>query len=116
MSHVCFRPVTVFFWLRDYKYDPAMAEQPTLLHTALHTPAVDEASLAGSGIQLSLSAVAPHSSGKASAHRVAALPRRRAAGGGGLALPRWLREGEGGLGGGKAPSCSSSWSARTPTL
>ena len=49
-------------------------------------------------------------------HRVAALPRRRVAGGSELALPRWLREGEGGLGSGKAPSCSSSWSARTPTL
>jgi len=49
-------------------------------------------------------------------HRVAALPRRRVAGGAELALPRWLREGEGGLGRGKAPFCSRSWSARTPTL
>lgn len=38
------------------------------------------------------------------------LPHRVAA------LPRWLREGEGGVGRGKAPSCSSAWSARTPTL
>src|SRR5215211_4171674 len=81
-----------------YQYDPAMAEQPTLLHTALHTPAVDEALLAGSGRRPSLSVVASRSSGKASAHRAAALPRRRVAGGGGLALPRWLRGGEGGMG------------------
>ncbi len=99
-----------------YQYVPAMAEQPTLLHTALHTPAVDEALLAGSGRRLSLLVIASRSSGKASAHRVAALPRRRVAGGGRLAFSRWLREGEGGLGRGKAPSCSSSWSARTPTL
>ena len=87
-----------------------------LLHTGFHMPAVDEASLAGSGIQLSLSAATSRSCGKASAHRMAALPRLRPAGGGGLALPRWLRAGEDGLGRGKAPSCSSSWSARTPTL
>jgi|RhiMetdeSRZDD1v2_1073273.scaffolds.fasta_scaffold2023361_2 hypothetical protein len=99
-----------------YQYNPASVEQPMLLHTGLHMPAVGEASLAESGIQLSLSAATSRSSGKASAHRVAALPRLRAAGGGGLALPRWLREGEDGLGRGKAPSCSSSWSARTPTL
>ena len=99
-----------------YQYNPASVEQHWLLHTGLHMPAVGEASLAGSGIQLSLSAATPRSSGKVSAHRVAALPRLRAAGGGGLALPRWLREGEDGLGRGKAPSCSSSWSARTPTL
>ena len=86
-----------------YQYVPAMAEQPTLLHTALHTPAVDEALLAGSGRRLSLLVIASRSSGKASAHRVAVLPR-------------WLREGEGGLGRGKAPSCSSAWSALTPTL
>src|SRR4029453_3962482 len=52
-----------------YQYDPAMAEQPTLLHTALHTPAVDEALLAGCGRRLSLSVVASRSSGKAPAHR-----------------------------------------------
>jgi hypothetical protein len=98
------------------QYDPAMPEQPTLHYPGLHMPAVDETSLAGSGIQLSLSGATSRSSGKASAHRVAALPRLRPAGGGGLALPRWLCEGEDGLGRGKAPSCSSSWSARTPTL
>ncbi len=99
-----------------YQYDPAMAEQPTLFHTALHTPTVEEALLAESGRRLSLSVVASRSSGKASAHRVAALPRRRVAGGGALALSRWPRAGGGGLGGAKAPSWSSSWSARTPTL
>ena len=98
------------------QYDPAMPEQPTLHYPGLPMPAVDETSLAGSGRQLSLSAATSRSSWQASAHRVAALPRLRAAGGGGLALPRWLREGEDGLGCGKAPSWSSSWSARTPTL
>jgi hypothetical protein len=81
-----------------------------------YNPAMDAASLAGSSIQLSHSAATARSSGKASAHRVAALPRLRAADGGELALPRWLREGGDGLGRGKAPSCSSAWSARTPTL
>ena len=70
-----------------HQYDPARAEQPTLLHTALPTPAVDEATLAGSGLRLSLSAVASRSSGKASAHRMAALPYWRGAGGDGLTLP-----------------------------
>jgi hypothetical protein len=93
-----------------------MVEQPTLLHHALHTPAVSQASCAASSARLSRASAVSRSSGKASAHCGAALPRRRVAGGGGLALPRWLREGEGGLGRGKAPSCSSSWSARTPTL
>jgi hypothetical protein len=116
MSHVwfppCCRPLvamsitsTTLPWLSSQRYS-------TLL--AYDTPAGDEASLAGSDIQLSLSAVASRSSGKTSAHRVVALPHWRAAGG--LALPRWLREGEGGLGRGKAQSCSSAWSARTPTL
>ena len=41
-----------------YWYDSAMAERPTLLHTALYMPAVDAASLAGSRTRLSLSAVA----------------------------------------------------------
>src|SRR5262245_55025613 len=99
-----------------YQYNPASVEQHWLLHTGFHMPAVDAMSLAGSGIQLSLSAVTSRSRGQASAHRVAALPRLRAADGGGLALLRWLREGEDGLGRGKAPSRSSAWSARTPTL
>ena len=87
-----------------------------LLHTAVHTPAVEEASFAGSGIGLFLSAVASRSSGRTSAHRAAVLPHRRVADEDGLALPRWLREGEGRLGRENAPSWSSSWSARVPTL
>jgi hypothetical protein len=51
-----------------YQYNPASVEQPMLLHTGFHMPAVDEMSLAGSGIQLSLSAVTSRSSGQASAH------------------------------------------------
>jgi hypothetical protein len=53
-------------------------------------------------------------------HRVAALPLRRGAGagvlGGRVAVPRWRRAGAAGGVGAKAPSCSSAWSARTPTL
>jgi hypothetical protein len=86
-----FCPVAVFVWLGVSSCCPVMAEQPTLLHTAVHTPAVEEASFAGNGIGLFLSAVASRSSGKTSAHRAAVLPRQRVAGGGGLALPRWLR-------------------------
>jgi len=38
MSHVYFRPVAVFLWLRVSQYGPCMAEQPTLLpHCLSHT-------------------------------------------------------------------------------
>jgi len=43
-----------------------------------------------------------------------AVRRRGVAGGGGVTVLRWRRVG-GGLGA-KAPSCSSAWSARAPTL
>ena len=93
-----------------------IVEQPTLLHYALHTHAVSKASCAASSARLSRASAVSRSSGRPPPHRGATLPRWRVAGGGGLALARWLREGEGGLGRGKAPSCSSAWSARIPTL
>ncbi len=58
--------------------------------------------------------------GRPPRHRVAPLPRRRGAGAGalgdGVAVPRRFGTAGGGLGRRKAPSCSSAWSARTPTL
>jgi len=58
--------------------------------------------------------------GRPPLQRVATLPRRRGAGAGalgdGVAVPRRFGTAGGGLGRGKAPSCSSAWSARTPTL